>query len=120
MRDEVKLTYTDEDGNEFEAFRVGEHFAVREAPELAGRDYLVDGVKFRCTHCVVYLPTCGTISCPNEELAWFFADQLAIHADDMSPDKLDEFMQETGDWASHVLLNEEKTPYHHWVREHGS
>lgn len=118
MRDEVLVKYTEPDGTELEAYRVGKNFAVREVVE--GDDNIAEwaGMKIEGTHMIVYLPSGYTITVPGEDLAWFYADQLAIHADCLEREDLITFMEESAEWAGHVIRTRERITYAHWKREH--
>lgn len=119
MRDEVLVKYTDPSGTELEAYRVGESFGVREIME--GEDNIALNIGDQIlvgTHMIVFLSSGFTLPVPGEDLAWFYVDQLAIHADGLETEDLSTFMGESAEWASHVLESGERITYAHWKREH--
>ena len=76
--------------------------------------YYVQGNPVECTHVMVHLPTKRIVPMPNEDLGWFFTDQVAMHADSLDMEALSEFMDETREWAEHVLIEQELIPWHRW------
>ena len=117
-RSEVLTKYTDHKGNELEAHQVGEHFGVRAALPTESRICILrNGAEFKPAYMLVYLDTGGIIAFPSEDLAWFFADQFAINADELSGDVLDNWLAAAAPWAHHVMQTGEKIPYRHWKRK---